>query len=138
MSSLRRHNLYCRGSFALFSNRVERTDVQTSFPLPSLIKGPLVRKATAAGAGLGPVLPDEAVPSLLCSGHVSGLEAFCSEFSPFHGGSGSISKWIRMRKVALPRWHQWQRTHCQCRAPKRCRFDPWVRKIPWKRAQQTL
>ena len=20
---------------------------------------------------------------------------------------------------------------CQCRRPKRCRFDPWVRKIPW-------
>ena len=25
---------------------------------------------------------------------------------------------------------------CQCRRHKRRRFDPWVRKIPWKRAQQ--
>ena len=25
---------------------------------------------------------------------------------------------------------------CQCRRHKRLRFDPWVRKIPWKRAQQ--
>ena len=25
---------------------------------------------------------------------------------------------------------------CQCRRHKRCRFDPWVRKIPWKRAWQ--
>ena len=25
---------------------------------------------------------------------------------------------------------------CQCRKPKRHRFDPWVRKIPWRRAQQ--
>ena len=22
---------------------------------------------------------------------------------------------------------------CQCRRPKRHRFDPWVRKIPWRR-----
>ena len=25
---------------------------------------------------------------------------------------------------------------CQCRRHKRCRFDPWVRKIPWRRAWQ--
>ena len=27
---------------------------------------------------------------------------------------------------------------CQCRRDKRCRFDPWVRKIPWKRAWQPI
>ena len=25
---------------------------------------------------------------------------------------------------------------CQCRRHKRCWFDPWVRKIPWRRAQK--
>ena len=25
---------------------------------------------------------------------------------------------------------------CQCRRPKRCWFDPWVRKIPWRKAPQ--
>ena len=25
---------------------------------------------------------------------------------------------------------------CQCRKHKRCRFDPWVGKIPWRRASQ--
>ena len=25
---------------------------------------------------------------------------------------------------------------CQRRRPKRHRFDPWVRKIPWRRARQ--
>ena len=25
---------------------------------------------------------------------------------------------------------------CQCRRYKRCRFDPWVEKIPWRRAWQ--
>ena len=26
---------------------------------------------------------------------------------------------------------------CQCRRHKRCRFDPWVGKIPWRRKWQT-
>ena len=25
---------------------------------------------------------------------------------------------------------------CQCRRPRTCRFDPWIRKIPWRRAWQ--
>jgi len=25
---------------------------------------------------------------------------------------------------------------CQCRRHKRCGFDPWVRKIPWRRVWQ--
>ena len=24
---------------------------------------------------------------------------------------------------------------CQCRRLKRCGFDPWFKKIPWRRAQ---
>ena len=27
---------------------------------------------------------------------------------------------------------------CQCSRYKRCWFDPWVRKIPWRRAWQPL
>ena len=27
-------------------------------------------------------------------------------------------------------------TACQCRRCKRSEFDPWVRKIPWRRARQ--
>ena len=30
-----------------------------------------------------------------------------------------------------------QRT-CQCRRYKRCRFNPWVRKIPWRREWQPI
>ena len=26
---------------------------------------------------------------------------------------------------------------CQCQSPKRLRFDPWVRKIPWRRVWQS-
>ena len=29
-------------------------------------------------------------------------------------------------------------TPCQCRRCKRCRFDPWVRKIPWRRKWQLI
>ena len=32
-----------------------------------------------------------------------------------------------------PRWHSGKESICQCR---RCRFDPWVRKIPWRRKWQ--
>ena len=27
---------------------------------------------------------------------------------------------------------------CQCRRQKRCRFDPWVGRIPWKKAWQSI
>jgi len=35
--------------------------------------------------------------------------------------------------MGLPRWHKGKESACQCR---RCRFDPWVRKIPWSRKWQ--
>ena len=35
--------------------------------------------------------------------------------------------------VRLPRWHSGNESPCQCR---RCGFDPWVRKIPWRRKCQ--
>ena len=38
---------------------------------------------------------------------------------PFGGG-----------QIGLPWWLSWQRIRLQCKRP---RFDPWVRKIPWRR-----
>ena len=35
--------------------------------------------------------------------------------------------------LSLPRWLSGKEPNCQCR---RCRFDPWVRKIPWRRKWQ--
>ena len=45
---------------------------------------------------------------------------------------------IRKEKVKLidpwlPWWLSGKESACQCR---RCRFDPWVRKIPWRRKWQ--
>ena len=42
-------------------------------------------------------------------------------------------------KKGFPRWHKWlkkkkKKPACQCRRHKRCGFDPWVRKILWRRA----
>ena len=36
----------------------------------------------------------------------------------------------------LPRWHSGKESACQCRRYRRHVFDPWVRKIPWRRAWQ--
>ena len=42
-------------------------------------------------------------------------------------------------KSQSPRWHQWQRTCLPMQETRRCErggFDPWVGKIPWRRAWQ--
>ena len=36
----------------------------------------------------------------------------------------------------LPRWHSAKESACQRRRCKRGGFDPWVGKIPWRRARQ--
>ena len=36
----------------------------------------------------------------------------------------------------LPRWQSGKEPACQCRRRKRHRFNPWVRKIHWRRAWQ--
>ena len=41
-------------------------------------------------------------------------------------------------QLALPGFPWWlfPESTCQCRRRKRCEFDPWVGKIPWRRAWQ--
>ena len=36
----------------------------------------------------------------------------------------------------LPRWLSGKEFACRCRRHKRCRFNPWVGKIPWRRKWQ--
>ena len=38
----------------------------------------------------------------------------------------------------LPRWCSGKESACQCRRCKRHRFNPWVRKIQWRRKWQPL
>ena len=41
-----------------------------------------------------------------------------------------------MCKVGFPGVTRSKEPACQCRRHKRCGFNPWVRKIPWRRAWQ--
>ena len=38
--------------------------------------------------------------------------------------------------MGLPRWLSNKESTCQCRRCTKCKFDPWVGKIPWRRKWQ--
>ena len=38
--------------------------------------------------------------------------------------------------LGLPRWHSGKESACQCRRHRRCEFNSWVEKIPWRRKWQ--
>ena len=42
-----------------------------------------------------------------------------------------------MKRLRFPSDSSGKELSCQCRRHKRYRFDPWVRKIPWRRAWQS-
>ena len=43
---------------------------------------------------------------------------------------------IRLFLIGIVWWASSKEPTCQCRRHKRCRFDPWVRKTPWRRKGQ--
>ena len=45
------------------------------------------------------------------------------------GGEGRQDLNLGLPLLGFPRWLSGKEFSCQCR---RCRFDPWVRKIPWR------
>ena len=50
------------------------------------------------------------------------------------GPRGRTGKGVRhMRGSGLPRWQNGKEPAYQCTRHRRCRFDPWVGKIPWRR-----
>ena len=51
---------------------------------------------------------------------------------------GSAQGWPIAEKTTVPGGTGGKEPACQCRRPKRCRFHPWVRKIPWRRAWQRM
>ena len=46
---------------------------------------------------------------------------------------GVVYFFYTFANVGLPTWFSGKESACQCRS---CGFDPWVRKIPWRRAWQ--
>ena len=53
---------------------------------------------------------------------------YVSSLFPFYFWVASI--------LGLPRWRSGKESTCQCRRREGCRFDRWVRKIPWRRKWQ--
>ena len=49
---------------------------------------------------------------------------------------GGILVGIALNLLGLPSWLSGKESTCQCRRHKRRGFDPWVRKIPWRRKWQ--
>ena len=47
-----------------------------------------------------------------------------------------LSAWTAKHPHGPPRWRWWLGTCCQRRKQRRHGFHPWVRKIPWRWAQQ--
>ena len=49
-----------------------------------------------------------------------------------------IIEWIidKVYDPKLPKWHSGKEPACQCRRCRRCGFNPWVRKMPWRRKGQ--
>ena len=41
-------------------------------------------------------------------------------------------------RVGFPTGASGKESTCHCRRHKRCRFNPWVKKIPWRRKWHTI
>ena len=52
------------------------------------------------------------------------------------GCKESESQSAAPKPQGVPRWHSGKESARQCRRRKRCRFSPWVGKIPWSRKWQ--
>ena len=48
----------------------------------------------------------------------------------------TLQWFLILNKVKSSWWCIGKESSCQCRRCKRCRFNPWVGKIPWRRAWQ--
>ena len=51
-------------------------------------------------------------------------------------GRWNCTIWSEVCRPLLPKWLSGKESTCQCRRPKRHKFDPWVGKIPWGRKWQ--
>ena len=50
----------------------------------------------------------------------------------------TIYIYIYIYIVRLPRWPCGKESSCQCRRPRRWWFDPWIRKVAWRRNDNLL
>ena len=70
------------------------------------------------------------------------VNLLCGQWSPPGGAwgwkAGEVTErfYSYPRKRGFPGGTSGKEATCQCRRHKRCRFDPWVWKIPWRRKWQ--
>ena len=64
--------------------------------------------------------------------HIHGENRSC----PFANSTRLFGLILTKVYSGLPRCHSGKEPACQYRRRKRCRFDPWVGKIPWRRKWQ--
>ena len=57
-----------------------------------------------------------------------------TKMKPNHSYHGKIKYSCTVAR--LPGWHSGKEFACQCRRRRRCGFDSWVGKIPWRRTWQ--
>ena len=84
------------------------------------------------------------VGGIVCGGHTQypafapdSLEVAVEFFGLFFRSFVQNSLYVRMR-AGFPGGTQGKEPACQCRRRKRHEFNPWVRKIPWRRAWQPM
>ena len=72
--------------------------------------------------------------------HVAGSDSVsCFCVQPFSGACFQVLPWCEIYQqfilfLGFPGGASDKEPACQCWSHKRCRFDPWVGKIPWRRA----
>ena len=69
-----------------------------------------------------------------CRGHLGGKPSL--ETKLLNVKQSKMLFTILHEMMELPRWHTGKESARQCWDRKRCRFDPWVGKIPWRRKYQ--
>ena len=88
--------------------------------------------------------------SLSCTGEGNGnpLQCSCLEIPRDRGAwwaavSGVAQSRTRLKRLSSSSWFSsfpggsvYKESTCRCRRCKRPKFDPWVRKIPWRRKWQ--
>ena len=72
------------------------------------------------------------MPSAHCVAHLPYIEPAVGRRGPITTCNASTVS-VLIAFLELPRWHSGKESAYQCR---RCRFDLWVGKIPWRRAWQ--
>ena len=96
-------------------------------------------------------LPSSKLPECLCQGWKNrlALTYYSKQMKRSSGERNTgpdwrrfLSLWIVNSKSAahpvLPRWLSGKEHACQCRRRRRRGFNPWIRKIPWRRKWQPL